>query len=137
MDANVAQMDAVCAERSRLNALSRDTIGAAHRVSTKLGHGFLEKVYENALSLELQRMQLPVKQQLPIHVLYDGIVIGDYVPDLLVGDSLIVEVKAVQALDRVHRQQCLNYLRATNLKLGIVLNFGRARLEVARVVCDF
>ena len=137
MNADVAQMDAVCRERLRLNGLSRDTIGAAHRVSTKLGHGFLEKVYENALSLELQRMQLAVKQQAPVHVLYDGIIIGDYVPDLLVGDSLIVEIKAVQALDRVHRQQCLNYLRATNLKLGLVLNFGLAHLEVARVVCNF
>ena len=137
MNADVAQMNAASLERSRLNALSRHTIGAAQHVSSRLGHGFLEKVYENALSIELQRMQVAVQQQMPIQVLYEGICVGDYIPDLLVGGSLIVEVKAVQALDRVHRQQCLNYLRATNLKLGLVLNFGRAHLEVARIVCNF
>jgi GxxExxY protein len=137
MNADAAQMNAASLERTRLNALSRNTIGAAQRVSSRLGHGFLEKVYENALAIELQRMQLNVQQQKPIQVLYDGICVGDYIPDLLVGGTLIVEVKAVSALDTIHRQQCLNYLRATQLKLGLVLNFGRAHLEVARVVHAF
>ena len=137
MNADVAQMNADSSERDRLNQISRAVIGAAQFVSTRLGYGFLEKVYENALALELQRRRIQIAQQHPIHVHFDGIVVGDYIADLLVEDSVVVEIKAVDALNRVHRQQCLNYLRGTYRRLGLVLNFGRAHLEVARVVCNF
>jgi GxxExxY protein len=136
MNADVAQMDADSV-RVRLNELSRAIIGSAQVVSTRLGAGFLEKVYENALCRDLQRRRIAVAQQHPIHVHFDGVVVGDYIADLLVEDSVIVEVKAIDALNRVHRQQCLNYLRGTNLRLGLVLNFGRPHLEIARVVCNF
>jgi GxxExxY protein len=134
MNADVAQMNA---ERARLNAISHKVIGAAQTVSSTLGHGFLEKVYENALLAELRGARIQVEQQRPIQVYYGGVVVGDYIPDLLVEQAVIVEIKAVMLLDRVHRQQCLNYLRATGLKLGLVLNFGRAHIEVARVVSNF
>ena len=136
MNADVAQMNAET-PRERMNALSGRVIGAAQTVSTKLGFGFLEKVYENALCVELGKRGLLVEQQHPIHVSYDGIIVGDYIPDLLVQNSLIVEIKAMDALQRTHRHQCLNYLRATNLRLALLLNFGRAHLEIARVVNNF
>ena len=136
MNADVAQMN-VPLERARLNRLSGAVIGAAQKVSSTLGYGFLEKVYENALCVELGRRGLQVHQQIPLQVAYGGIIVGDYIPDLLVEDSLIVEIKAVPSIERVHRQQCLNYLRTSNLKLGLLLNFGRAHLEVGRIVFGF
>jgi GxxExxY protein len=134
MNADVTQMNA---EREKLNSISHRIIGAAQRVSSVLGHGFLEKVYENALLQELRNLALEVEQQRPIQVHYGGVVVGDYIPDLLVERAVIVEIKAVSLLDKIHRQQCLNYLRATGLHLGLVLNFGRSHLEVARVVSNF
>ena len=136
MNADVAQMN-VPLERERLNQLSGAVIGAAQKVSSTLGYGFLEKVYENALCLELGKRGIEVLQQCPLQVAYEGIIVGDYIPDLLVEDCLIVEIKAVTCIERVHRQQCLNYLRASNLTLGLILNFGRAHLEVGRVVFHF
>ena len=136
MNADVAQMN-VPLERARLNRLSGAVIGAAQKVSSTLGYGFLEKVYENALCLELRNRGIAVHQQHPLQVSYEGVIVGDYIPDLLVEDCLIVEIKATHSLERIHRQQCLNYLRASNLRLGILLNFGHAHLEVGRVVFHF
>jgi GxxExxY protein len=136
MAADVAQMN-VLQDRDRLNAISGKVIGAGQRVSSRLGYGFLEKVYENALCYELRKRSLIVHQQMPLQVTYDGLVVGDYVPDLLVEDSVIVEMKAVGSISKPHRQQCLNYLRAANLSLGLILNFGHAHLEVGRVVYRF
>jgi GxxExxY protein len=127
----------VVAARRRLNGLSERIIGAAQAVSTALGPGFLEKVYENALCWELRKANLRIDQQRVFDVVYDGRIVGEYIPDLLVADSIIVEVKAAQSIDAAHRSQCLNYLRSTDLHLGLVLNFGRRRLEVARIVNDF
>ena len=124
-------------EREKLNSISHAIIGAAQRVSSKLGYGFLEKVYENALLLELRKAGIRVERQRCIHVYYDGQIVGDYIPDLFVEDSVIVEVKAVSKLDPAHRQQCLNYLRATSRTLALLLNFGRLHLEVGRVVWRF
>ena len=98
-----------------------------------LGVGFLEKVYENALCWELRKRGWGLVQQGPISVVYDGRVVGDYIPDLLVDDRVLVEVKAVPSLDPAHRAQCINYLRATGLSLCLLLNFGRPRMQVARV----
>ena len=102
-----------------------------------LGVGFLEKVYENALVHELRKQGLKVEQQLPIEVWYDGVVVGHYQADLLVEGSVILELKAVTALDTVHFAQCMNYLKATGLTLGLLINFGKPKLEIKRVVRNF
>ena len=96
--------------RSELNSVTERVIACAFRVSNTLGSGFVEKVYENALALELQREGLRVTQQHPITVRYSGEVVGEFAADLLVDDAVTVEVKAVKALDEVHEAQCLNYL---------------------------
>src|SRR5471030_826992 len=136
MNADGAQMNADT-ERARLNSVSGIVIGAAQRVSSTLGYGFLEKVYENALCLELRKREIEAYQQFPLQVAYEGVVVGDYIPDLLIESCLIVEIKATSSIERVHRQQCLNYLRASNLSLGLILNFGHSHLEVGRVVFNF
>ena len=123
--------------RQELNRLTGMVIGAAQRVSGVLGEGFLEKIYENALVIELRRRGVRVEQQCPVHVRYDGEIIGDYVTDLLVEGRVVVELKAVTFLDRVHRSQCVNYLRATGLPVCLLMNFGRTRLEVRRIVHRF
>ncbi|TWU46544.1 GxxExxY protein [Rubripirellula reticaptiva] len=115
-----------------LNALTEKVIGCAFQVSNTLGSGFLEKVYENALAIELRKSGLDVKQQAPINVLYDGIVVGEYFADLLVSDAVIVELKAVKEFSDAHAAQCLNYLKATGLPICLLLNFGKPRVEVKR-----
>lgn len=116
------------------NELTEKIIGCAYKVSNGLGCGFLEKVYENALAHELRKAGLRVRQQHPIQVFYDGVVVGDYVADLLVEDSVILELKAVRELDEVHRAQGLNYLNATGLHLCLLINFGNPRADIRRIV---
>ena len=123
--------------RQELDRLTSQVIGAAQRVSTVLGEGFLEKIYENALVLELRKRRVRVDQQCPVHVRYEGEIIGDYVSDLLVEGKVLVELKAVIFLDRMHRSQCVNYLRATGLPVCLLLNFGCRRLEVRRIVHNY
>src|SRR5215217_7733316 len=93
-------------------------------VYQRLGYGFLEKVYENALAVELRRMGLKVEQQVKIDVFYEGEVVGEYFADLLVEDTVIVELKASRSLLNEHEAQLLNYLRATPYEVGLLLNFG-------------
>ena len=94
------------------------------KVYEQLGYGFLEKVYENALALELRGIGLDVKQQAKIAVYYNGEVVGEYIADLLVENAVIVELKAVRQLVDEHEAQLLNYLRATPYEVGLLLNFG-------------
>ncbi len=110
-------------------------IGAAYTVANKLGSGFLEKVYENALALELRARHHDVEQQKEMDVWYDLQCVGRYQADLVVDRSVIVELKTVPALERIHRAQCMNYLRATGMETGLVINFGRPRIEIQRVLC--
>jgi GxxExxY protein len=117
-----------------LSDLTWKIIGAAHKVNRVLGGGFLEKVYENALLLELRRASLDVQQQHPLEVRYEGEIVGAYVTDLFVESLVLVELKAQTLLQHAHHSQCLNYLRATNLRLCLLMNFGRPRLEVRRIV---
>ena len=119
-----------------LNPLSKRIIGCGLRVAGTLGNGFLEKVYENALAHELRKAGLNVEQQRGITVMYDGVMVGEYFVDLLVEASLLVELKTVAELSSSHRARCLNYLRATGMHLCLLMNFGRPRLEVRRVVFD-
>lgn len=100
-------------DEHRLNELSERIIGCAYKVSNALGHGFLEKVYENALAFEIREVGLHVAQQQPVIVKYQDRVVGEYVCDLLVEGLVLVELKCVTALDRSHIAQRLNYLRAT------------------------
>ena len=104
------------------------------KVYPKLGYGFLEKVYENALALELRRVGLTVEQQARIEVYYDGVVLGEYYADLLVDSVVIVELKAIQRLGE-EEAQMLNYLRATPYEVGLLLNFG-PRPDFRRKVFD-
>jgi len=101
-------------------------IGAAYEVHGVLGQGFLEKVYENALSVELRRAGLEVEQQRPITVRYKNEVVGDYFADLVVEGAVIVELKATRSIEPVHEVQLVNYLRATRLQVGILINFGKS-----------
>jgi GxxExxY protein len=109
-------------------------IGAAYIVSNDLGCGFLEKVYENALAIELRQAGHIVVQQKPVEVRYRGEIVGIYQADLVVDDAVIVELKAVRSLEATHRAQCMNYLRAAEMAIGLLINFGHPRLEVQRVL---
>ena len=121
-------------EGTAINQLSERIIGGAFKVANALGTGFLEKVYENALAHELRKAGLQVRQQVGVAVHYDGVVVGEYSADLLVEDTVIVELKAIKTLDPVHVAQGLNYLRATGLPLCLLLNFGTPRLQIRWLV---
>ena len=116
-----------------INEITKKVIGYAFTVSNTLGSGFLERVYENALAHELRKAGLSVEQQYGIPVHYDGVVVGDYVADLLVEDSVVVELKSVKSLDEVHMAQALNYLKATGLPICLLINFGRPKIEIKRI----
>ncbi len=116
-----------------LNKLSERIIGCAFTVSNALGVGFLEKVYENALAHELRKAGLSVQQQYAMAVRYDGVIVGEYIADFLVEKLILVELKVVRALDDIHIAQCMNYLRATGLRLCLLMNFARPRVEIKRI----
>ena len=94
------------------------------KVYRQLGYGFLEKVYENAMALELRQLGLKVEQQAPINVYYGDVIVGVYYADLVVQDAVLVELKVAKAIDPAHEAQLLNYLRATPYEVGLLLNFG-------------
>ena len=104
--------------------LTDKIIRAFYDVYNTLGYGFLERVYVNALSIELDKNNIPWKLQHPITVHYDGKVVGEYFADLVIDNRIIVEVKAVKSLLPDHEAQLLNYLKATNIEVGLLLNFG-------------
>lgn len=111
--------------------LTQKIIGCAYKVHNTLGPGFLEKVYENALRIELEKLGLRVRQQEPICVTYEGHAVGEYFADLWVNDSVVVELKAAQNLVKQHEVQLVNYLAATGIESGLLLNFGTS-VEVKR-----
>jgi GxxExxY protein len=114
--------------------LTETIIGCAMKVSNTLGVGFLEKVYENALAVELRKAGLVPEQQKKISVTYDGVIVGDYSADILVNGQVILELKAVKFIDEIHKAQLLNYLKATGLRVGLILNFGTPKLGIKRMV---
>ncbi len=116
-----------------LHQISDCIIGCAFGVMNTLGCDFLEKVYENALAHELRKVGLGVSQQHGVMVRYDGIIVGEYIADMLVEGTVVVELKAVKTLDSVHTAQCINHLKATDLRLCLLLNFGKPRVEIHRV----
>jgi GxxExxY protein len=115
--------------------LTEKIIMAYYNVYNALGYGFLEKVYENALMIELKRIGLSVKAQWPIHVYYAEKIVGEYFSDILVEDSIIVEIKAVKILSSEHKAQLLNYLKATQVEVGLLVNFG-PKPEITRKAFD-
>jgi len=123
--------------RLELDEITKNIIRCTHIVSNTLGCGYVEKVYENALAIELRRAGLELKQQHPIKVRYGSAIVGDFLADLLVDDSVILELKAVKALDEIHFAQCLNYLKATGLTICLLVNFGKPKVDIKRIVLNF
>lgn len=119
-------------DEQMLKLITEKVIGAAYRVGNKLGAGFMEKCYENAMAYELRKAGLKVDQQVRLQVWYEEVVVGEYVADLVVEGSLIVEIKAVENLEPVHSAQCINYLAATKMPLCLLINFSK-RVEVKRL----
>ncbi|GAI28906.1 unnamed protein product [marine sediment metagenome] len=114
--------------------LSYRIVGLAMEVHSKLGFGFLEKVYENALMILFEKNEIPAQQQAPVRVYFEGKVVGDYYADILVDNKIILEIKAVDKIIGIHLSQVLNYLHATNLRPAIILNFAKDGLEYERLV---
>ncbi len=125
------QMDT---DKHRLNILSEKIIGCAFMVSNTLGAGFLEKIYQNALVIELSRAGLTAEKEKAITVCYKRKIVGEYFADILVNEKIIIETKAVQTLNDIHQAQLLNYLKATNLPLGLLINFGTPKVQIKRMV---
>jgi GxxExxY protein len=115
------------------NEITEKIIGCAYTVSNTLGIGFVEKVYENALAHLLRKSNLHVVQQHPIKVNFDGVVVGEFVADLLVENRILVELKAVSMLKDEHMAQALNYLRATGVEICLLINFGTTKVEIKRL----
>jgi GxxExxY protein len=119
-----------------INDITYGINGAVFEVNRVLGSGFLEKIYENALLLELRKRGLKAESQVPIKVLYKGNTVGDYSADILVEEKVIVELKTVEALDNVHEAQLLNYLKATGIQVGLLVNFKHPKAEIKRMVLN-
>ena len=109
-------------------------LNASFEVHNILGCGFLEKVYENALVYEMKQQRLKVDVQKEIKVFYKGAEVGLYVSDLIVEDKVIVELKAVDEISKIHQAQLLNYLKASGYEVGLILNFAKPKLEYKRLV---
>ena len=118
---------------SELNLLSEKVIGCAYKVGNELGCGFLEKVYENAMAHEIRRLGLKVEIQKPLHVIYDGVIVGEYFADVLIDGVLLIELKTTNGFSDNHKAQCINYLNATKMPLCLLINFGRPRVEIKRI----
>lgn len=115
-------------------AITEQVLGAAFEVHNTLGHGFLEKVYQRALQVELQIRGVPAILEPEITVLYKGIDVGSYKADLLVSGSVLIEVKVAKEYRPEDEAQMLNELKATGLRVGLLINFGKARVEFERFV---
>ena len=116
--------------------LSKKIIAAAYAVHKELGYGFVEKVYKNALAIELQERGIKSAVEVPLKVLYHEKVVGDYFADMIVDDKIIIEVKAVSDLEPAHEVQLVNYLKATGLQIGLLINFGKS-VKVKRRIFGF
>jgi GxxExxY protein len=115
-------------------ALVYSIVGSAFEVLKEIGHGLHEKPYENALVVEFGLRNLALEQQRSFDISYKGVRIGQYIPDLLVGNAVVVDAKVIERITNVERGQMLNYLRITKLKVGVILNFHKPKLEWERIV---
>ena len=119
-----------------LNELTYLINGAIFEVNRILGPGFLEKVYENALLMELKARGIKAAAQYPIKVRYKDQIVGEYFADLLVEDQVIIELKTVDRIEKIHEAQLLNYLKATGIKVGLLVNFKSTKADIKRFVLD-
>jgi GxxExxY protein len=109
-------------------------IGCAFEVLNTLGHGLLEKPYENALVVEFELKGIPYKQQSRFPVIYKSVQVGEYIPDLIVFDKIILDTKAIESIGNNEKAQIINYLKITGLRVGLILNFKHAKLEWERII---
>ena len=112
--------------------ITEKIIGSAYKVHNQLGFGFIESVYKKSLLIELETQGLRAKEEVPIAVFYNGLPVGDFFADLVVEDSVIVELKSVQTLTVVHEVQLVNYLTATKTETGLLINFGPKGVDIKR-----
>ena len=124
-------------EQTTLNQISEKVIGCAYKVSSTLGCGFLEKVYENALAHELTKCGLKHNQQERVLARYASIIVGDFLVDLIVEGSVVLEIKALREIGPAHESQLVNYPKATRLRLGLLLSFGKPSVQIVRRVNGF
>lgn len=115
-----------------IDELTKKIIGCAFTVYNQMGFGSLESVYEKCLQIELNKQHIPAEFQKPIKVFYEGINVGDFIADIVVDNSLIVELKSVTKLTKIHEAQLVNYLVATGIENGLLINFGEQKVEVKR-----
>ena len=114
--------------------LTEKIIGCAYRVYNTMGFGFLESVYEKCLLIELKKAGLNAKAQHPITVFYDGVIVGEFIADIIVEDVVMLELKSVRRLAVAHEVQLVNYLTATGMDVGLLINFGERKVEIKRKV---
>lgn len=119
-----------------INEITYEINGAVFEVNRVLGPGFLEKVYEKALLVELEKRGIKAEGQVPIKVSYKENIVGEYIADILVEEMIIIELKTVETIDKIHKAQLLNYLKATGLYVGILVNFKHPKAEIKRMVLD-
>ena len=112
--------------------LTEKIIGCAYRVYNSMGYGFLESVYEKCLMIELKKADLRAERQKPISVEYEEQIVGEFIADIIVEESVILELKSVKQIVRAHEVQLVNYLVATGIDIGLILNFGEQKVEVRR-----
>jgi len=117
-----------------MNDLTYKINGAIFEVNKILGYGFLEKIYENALLIELKKRRLNVESQVPINVEYKDEIVGEYFADIVVENKVILELKSIDSLQKIHEAQLLNYLKATGYKIGLLVNFTHPKAEIKRFV---
>ena len=117
-----------------INDITYKINGAVFEVNRVLGSGFLEKVYENALLFEIKKQRLKAERQVPIKVLYKKHLVGEYIADIFVEKKVVVKIKTVENLDKMHEAQLLNYLKATGLQIGLLVNFKHPKAEIKRMV---
>jgi GxxExxY protein len=129
----LGQRHSIATDKEELDRLTERIIGCAYTVSNTLGTGFVEKVYENAHAYEMRKAGMAVLQQHPIKVMYDSIVVGEFIADELVEDTVLVELKAASGLNDERLAQALNYLRATGLPACLLINFGTSKIQVRRL----
>jgi GxxExxY protein len=116
--------------------LTEKIIGCAYKVYNTLGAGFLESVYKHALAIELEKARLPFFAEAPIAVYYDGMIVGSFFADMIVKSEVILELKAIDYIDKIHEVQLVNYLRATNISIGLLINFGPQNITIKRKYKD-
>ena len=131
----IEEQDAVFMTQLKHHHITEKIIGAAYKVHNTPGSGFLEKVYQNSLAIELRSLDFTVDVEKPIKVYYNGEVVGNYIADITVDDKVILEIKAIKELSDIHEVQLVNYLKATGIEVGLLINFGTS-VQVKRRVMD-